>query len=94
MNRPNANPPVSPPKVETGRIAAASHEVVLKKWALIIVGLYVLLLTAGGVWWSVSQPDRIEKYWLVATPLISSAISAMAIYLTPVKLVPRPLSDD
>lgn len=48
-----------------------------RKWSLILVGVTVLVLVVGGVAWSLLQPDRVEKYSVVATPIVLGAWQIM-----------------
>jgi len=50
-----------------------------KKWSLILVGTTVLVLVVGGVVWSLQQPDRIEKYWVVAGPIVLASWQTMRV---------------
>lgn len=62
------------------QIPPADSEAQLKKYVVVFVGCFVLLLTVGGIVFSLRQPQLLEKYWIVATPLISTALSAMIVW--------------
>jgi hypothetical protein len=41
----------------------------------------VLALVLGGIVWSVREPDRVEKFWVMVGPIISSGVTAIGFLL-------------
>jgi len=56
---------------------SACGDVSIRLAVILVLGIFIMTLTVGSLWFSFQNPDKIKDIWFITGPLLTAVVTVM-----------------